>query len=58
MINADLTVWADHAGTLLSWGPRLFEEPADQAPTDDLPQVAHRLAGRLGKHYTEPTNPP
>ncbi|WP_030912294.1 hypothetical protein [Streptosporangium amethystogenes] len=57
-INTDLTVWADTAGTVFCWGPRLLEEPAEQAPADDLPQVAHRIAGRLGEHYAEPTDPP
>ncbi|MFI6458525.1 hypothetical protein ACIBF6_44140 [Streptosporangium amethystogenes] len=50
VINADLIVWADQAGTVFCWGPRFLEEPAEQAPTEELPQVARRLA--------EPTDPP
>ncbi|MEV4745168.1 hypothetical protein AB0K21_02205 [Streptosporangium sp. NPDC049248] len=58
VINADLTVWADTAGTTFCWGPRLLEEPVEQTPTDDLPQVARRIAGHLGRHYAEPTDLP
>lgn|GEM_PF-5135175 len=58
VINAKLNVWADQAGALLSWGPRPLGEPADQAPTADLPQAARHLAEHLGKHYTEPADPP
>ncbi|MET8049634.1 hypothetical protein ABZU75_18750 [Streptosporangium sp. NPDC005286] len=58
VINADLTVWADQAGTVFCWGVCFLEEPAEQAPTDDLPQAARRIAGCLGEHYAEPTDPP
>lgn len=58
VINSELTVWADQAGTAFCWGACFLEEPADQAPTDDVPQVARRIAGRLGKHYAEPMDSP
>lgn len=58
VISAELSVWADRAGTVFCWGTCFLEEPADQAPTEDLPQVARRLAGRLGKHYAEPVDSP
>ncbi|MER6175725.1 hypothetical protein [Streptosporangium sp. NPDC001681] len=57
IIGAGLTVWADQAGTVFCWGACFLEEPADQAPTDDVPRVARRIAGRLGTHYAEPVNP-
>ncbi|MER5650135.1 hypothetical protein [Streptosporangium sp. NPDC002524] len=49
MQQVDLDLWRIR--------PRI-EEPADRAPVDDVPQVARRVAGRLGKHYVEPTAPP
>ncbi|MFF3437987.1 hypothetical protein [Streptosporangium sp. NPDC002721] len=56
VIGADaLTVWADREGMFFCWGTVHLEEPADHAPADDLPQVARRIAERLGEHYTEPT---
>ncbi|GAA0822054.1 hypothetical protein ACFQVD_41020 [Streptosporangium amethystogenes subsp. fukuiense] len=58
VVSADLTVWADQAGTVFCWGASFMEEPADQAPTDDVPRVAHRIAGRLGTHYADPVTPP
>ncbi|WP_433359488.1 hypothetical protein [Streptosporangium sp. CA-115845] len=54
VISAELTVWADQAGAVFCWGACFLEEPADQAPTDDVPRVARRIAGRLGEHYVEP----
>ncbi|WP_440100240.1 hypothetical protein [Streptosporangium sp. H16] len=57
VISADLTVWADSAGMFFCWGTTYLEEPADHAPSDDVPQVARRVAGRLGKHYVEPVDP-
>ncbi|WP_329088669.1 MULTISPECIES: hypothetical protein [unclassified Streptosporangium] len=58
VISADLTVWADSAGMFFCWGTAYLEEPADHAPVDDVPQVARRVAGRLGRHYVEPADPP
>ncbi|MFI6454978.1 hypothetical protein ACIBF6_25850 [Streptosporangium amethystogenes] len=58
VISADLAVWADQAGAVFCWGARFLEEPAGQAPAEDLPQVARRIAGQLGKHYAEPVDPP
>ncbi|WP_326829103.1 hypothetical protein OIE13_31465 [Streptosporangium sp. NBC_01810] len=58
VISAELTVWADRAGTAFCWGAVHLEEPADHAPVDDLVKVAHRIAGRLGNHYAEPVTPP
>ncbi|WP_030905603.1 hypothetical protein [Streptosporangium amethystogenes] len=58
VISAELTVWADQAGTVFCWGACFLEEPADQAPTDNMPQVARRVAELLGKHYAEPIDPP
>ncbi|WP_030924228.1 hypothetical protein [Streptosporangium amethystogenes] len=57
VISAELIVWTDQAGTVFCWGASFMEEPADQAPAEDLPRAAHRIAGRLGKHYTEPASP-
>ncbi len=58
VISADLTVWTDSAGMFFCLGTAYLEEPADHAPVDDVPQVARRVAGRLGKHYVEPVDPP
>ncbi|MER5628542.1 hypothetical protein ABZU75_07870 [Streptosporangium sp. NPDC005286] len=57
IVSAGLTVWTDQAGTVFCWGTSFMEEPADQAPAEDLPQAARRIAGRLGKHYAEPASP-
>ena len=57
VISTNLTVWADHTGTVFCRGPRFLEEPADQAPSDDLPRAAHRIARCLGEHYAEPVPP-
>jgi len=58
VLGADLTVWADQAGEFLTWGATFMEEPAESAPTDDVPQVAARIAQRFGEHYTEPRTAP
>lgn len=58
VVSAELTVWADQAGTVFCWGASFMEEPADQAPAGDVPRVARRIAGRLGTHYAEPVTPP
>ncbi|GAA4182038.1 hypothetical protein GCM10022252_07340 [Streptosporangium oxazolinicum] len=58
VISADLTVWTDRKGEFFAWGPVHMEEPADHAPASDAPQVARQLAGRLGRHYVEPADPP
>ncbi|GAA0836629.1 hypothetical protein ACFQVD_40125 [Streptosporangium amethystogenes subsp. fukuiense] len=58
VVSADLTVWADRAGTVFCWGAAYQEEPAEHAPVDDLTQVAVRIAERLGEHYAEPPNSP
>ncbi|GAA4182602.1 hypothetical protein GCM10022252_08760 [Streptosporangium oxazolinicum] len=58
IIGADtLNVWADREGMFFCWGTVHLGEPADHAPADDLPQVAHRIAEQLGEHYTEPESP-
>lgn len=57
LIGTGLTVWADRKGAFFAWGAVHMEEPAEHAPADDLPQVARRIAERLGQHYTEPDSP-
>ena len=58
VVSAELTAWADRAGTVFCWGVAYLEEPAEHAPVSDLVQVAARIAERLGEHYAEPPNPP
>ena len=58
VIGAELTVWADHNGEFFTWGATFMEEPATSAATDDMPQVAARIAQQFGKHHTEPRTAP
>ncbi|MEU8205110.1 hypothetical protein [Streptosporangium sp. NPDC049046] len=58
VIGAELTVWADHNGEFFTWGATFMEEPATSAATDDVPQVARRIAAHLDEHHTEPRPAP
>ncbi|MER5647901.1 hypothetical protein [Streptosporangium sp. NPDC002524] len=57
VVSAELTVWADRAGTVFCWGAVHQDEPAEHVPVDDLVRAAGRIAGRLGGHYAEPVDP-
>ncbi|MFI6509926.1 hypothetical protein ACIBCT_20175 [Streptosporangium sp. NPDC050855] len=58
VVSDELTVWADRAGTVFSWGPSFTEEAVDHAPADDPARVARRIAELLGEHRTEPRTAP
>ncbi|WP_371782541.1 hypothetical protein [Streptosporangium subroseum] len=53
-----VTVWTDVDGEVFCWGTQLMEEPADQAPVEELPQVARQIAEQLGNNRTEPAAVP
>jgi hypothetical protein len=55
---ATVTVWTDGDGEVFCWGAQLMEEPADQAPVEELPQVARRIAELSGKNRTTPAAVP
>ncbi|MFD8565266.1 hypothetical protein ACFV1N_49085 [Streptosporangium canum] len=55
LVHSDaLTVWANHIGTVVYWGPDPEKAPTGQMPADDLAEVARRLAEQV---YGKPATP-
>ncbi|MER5322260.1 hypothetical protein [Streptosporangium roseum] len=55
LVHSDaLTVWANHIGTTVYWGPNPDQAPTGQMPADDLPEVARHLAEQI---YGKPAKP-